>query len=480
MDRPVGLSGRMTVLTDEKCRALYGAAQTVIADIGMTVSHAAARELLTVAGAAVEGEVVRIPRELVEQARRSTPEMIRVYDRNGALAMELGGFNAYIGTGSDLMNTYDLDTGKRRLSVLSDVVRMARLCDALPAIDFVMSSAYPHDVRAELSYLESFRAMVTNTTKPMVVTAADADDLEIMWRIACVLRGGEETLESKPYFIQYGEPVSPLQHPVEVLDKLLFCADHAIPLIYAPAPTAGAAAPITPAGQIAQGLAESLFGLVIHQLRRPGAPFITGSASAKLDMMTLKELYNSAERYPTELGIIEMAKWLGIPNWSFAGTSDSQCVDAQAGLDAAQVTLLAIQAGSNLNHDVGYLDFGLTCAPELVVIVDELVSMDRRALEGIHVNDETIALDVISDVGPGGDFLRHRHTRAHVHDLQWQPRLFNRVSQARWEGAGSPDLREMARRKAREILAAHKPEALPADEAAAMDGLVQRFAAALG
>ena len=146
---------------------------------------------------------------------------------------------------------------------------------------------------------------------------------------------------------------------------------------------AGATAPITHAGQIMQGLAESLFGLVIHQLRQPGAPFITGSASGKLDMSTLQTLYNAAERYTTDLGIVEMAKWLDIPNWHFAGTSDSQCVDAQAGIDATEVTLLALQAGANLNHDVGYLDFGLTCAPELVVIVDEIISMNRRALEGI-------------------------------------------------------------------------------------------------
>ena len=301
---------------------------------------------------------MRIPRELVDRARDTAPPMIPVYDRDGELAMQLGGRNAYFGTGSDLMNTYDLETGERRPSVLADVRRMARLCDALPNIDFVMSSAYPSDVAAHASYLESFRAMAGNTTKPLVVTAAEADDLEVMWRIACELRGGAEGLRARPYFIHYGEPVSPLKHPVEVLDKLLLCADHGIPLVYAPAPTAGAAAPITPAGQIMQGVAESLFGLVIRQLRRPGAPFITGSASAKLDMTTLRQLYNSAERYSTDLGIIEMAKWMDIPNWSFAGTSDSQCVDAQAGIDATQVTLLSMQAGANLNHDLGYLDAG--------------------------------------------------------------------------------------------------------------------------
>ena len=474
-----GLSGRMTVLSEEKCQAIYDAALGIIADVGMTVPHAGARALLAGVGATVEGEdLVRIPRELVAQARATVPSTIPVYDRGGALAMQLGGYNSYFGTGSDLMYTYDLETGARRPSLLADVGRMAHLCDGLPNIDFVMSSAYPHDVPAGAAYLESFRAMVSNTTKPLVMTAAGVEDLEVMWKIAGELRSGAEELRAKPYFIQYGEPVSPLMHPVEVLDKLLFCADRGIPLVYAPAPIAGATAPITHAGQIMQGVAESLFGLVIHQLRAPGAPFITGSASGKLDMSTLQTLYNAAERYTTDLGILEMARWLDIPNWSFAGTSDSHCVDAQAAIDATQVTLFSMQAGANLNHDVGYLDFGLTCAPELVVIVDEIISMNRRVFEGIEVSDDTLAAGVVAAVGPGGDFLRTRHTRVHARALQWRPTMFNRVTQANWEAEGSLDLREKARRKAIGILADHAPEPLPEAVRKTMDGLVEAFVAA--
>jgi trimethylamine--corrinoid protein Co-methyltransferase len=474
-----GLSGRMTALTPEKCEAIYEAALAVIADIGMTVWHAEARKLLAGAGARVEEErLVRIPRELVARARETAPSMIDVYDRVGELAMELGGFNAYFGTGSDLMSTYDLETGGHRRSVLADVARMARLCDGLPNVDFVMSSAYPSDVPAYAAYLESFRAMLMSTTKPLVMTAAGADDLEVMWCIACALRGGAEELRARPYFIQYGEPVSPLTHPAEVIDKLLFCADTGIPLIYAPAPIAGATSPITHAGQIVQGLAESLFGLVIHQLRSPGAPFITGSASGKLDMLTLRTLYNAAERYTTDLGIIEMAKWLDLPNWNFAGTSESQCVDAQAGSDATEVTLLSMQAGSNLNHDMGYLDSGLTCSPELIVITDEIISMNRRTLEGIEVDAESLGVAAIAEAGPAGDFLASRHTRRHVRALQWQPTLFNRVSRATWEAEGSPDVAGKARRKAQRILAEHDVEPPPAGVARTMDELVEAFVAA--
>ena len=478
-DSRFGLSGRMTALTPEKCATIYEAALSIIADIGMAVPHAEARALLAAAGATThDHDLVRIPRELVAAARETAPSMIDVYDRDGGLAMQVGGFNSYFGTGSDLMSTYDLETGEHRRSVLADVARMAWLCDGLPNVDFVMSSAYPSDVPANAAYLESFRAMAGNTTKPLIMTAAGVKDLEVMWSIACELRGGAGELRAKPYFIQYGEPVSPLTHPPDVLDKLLFCADRGIPLVYAPAPMAGATSPITHAGQIVQGLAESLFGLVIHQLRAPGAPFITGSASGKLDMLTLRTLYNAAERYTTDLGIIEMAKWLDIPNWNFAGTSESQCVDAQAGSDATEVTLLSMQAGSNLNHDLGYLDSGLTCSPEMIVITDEIISLNRRTLEGIEVGEETLGLDTIAEAGPGGDFLHARHTRRHVRALQWKPTLFNRVSRSQWEADGAPDLRERARRKALVILAEHRPEPLATAVQETVDSLVEAFTAA--
>ena len=173
------------------------------------------------------------------------------------------------------------------------------------------------------------------------------------------------------------------------------------------------------------------------QLRKPGAPLLTGMGPVKLDMNTVQALYNSAEYYTTILGITEMAKWLDIPNWGYAGTSDSQCVDVNAGIDITELTLLSMQAGSNLNHDIGYLDFGLTCSGELVVLTDEVISMNRRTLEGIEVTEETLALDVIAAAGHGGDFLSARHTKKFVRGQQWKPTLLNRDTQKNWEAAGA-------------------------------------------
>ena len=206
-----------------------------------------------------------IPRALVENAIKSAPPLIPMYDRSGALTMELGEFNSYFGSGSDLMSTWDLETGEHRPSTLTDVGNAARLCDALPNIDSSSRGRTPNEISdPHRAYLESFRVMVKSTTKPLCITAECAEDVRVMWEIACKIRGGAEELRFKPYFIVYSEPSSPLSHSDTALDKLLLCADWGVPCIYSPAPVFGATAPITHAGHAAQGTAESLFGLVIH------------------------------------------------------------------------------------------------------------------------------------------------------------------------------------------------------------------------
>ena len=473
--------GHISVLDERAKRDIYDAALEILGAVGMRLDHDGARTMLLDAGATLTpaGHVL-IPRELMERARETAPSSITVYDRAGEPAMELGGYNSYFGTGSDLMSTYDLETGEHRPSVLEDVRRAARLCDALPNIDFVMSSAHPTDQDPHLSYLLSFVAMLQNTMKPLVMTAENERDLTVMVEIARALRGGLGELRAKPYFLMYNEPTSPLTHPRDSVEKLLLCADAGVPTNYSPAPLAGATAPITVAGHTAQGIAECLFGLVVHQLREPGAPFLFGMGSAVLDIATAQSSYNDLGYQLGYMCAVEMAKWLELPNWGNAGTSDSHLPDAQMGFEANQMTLLAMLAGSNLAHDVGYLDFGLTCSLESIVMLDEFIASNRRLLGGVQVDEETLALDVIAETGPGGQFLASKHTRRHMREVQWRPTLLNRDSRENWAAAGGLDLTEKARRKAVALLAAHEVPPLPSEVAARADGLVAAFAEATG
>ncbi len=467
----------MQFLDEGAKKAILGAALTVLADVGMVVQHPEAQELLVKAGCRVDGDgLAFVPEHLVRRSLASAPAQVTLYDRNGAPAMHLGGYRSYFGTGSDLLWTSDLETGERRRSTLDDVARAARLVDRLPNMDFAMSSAYPNEADPHEACLRSFAAMTANTTKPLVAVTENGDDLRSVRDIAAVIRGGREQLRQKPYFAVYAEPVSPLQHPYDSVDKVLVCARAGAPCVYVPAPMTGATAPITTAGYMTQGTAESLFGLVVHQLCRPGAPFVFGHGHAVLDMQTAQSSYNAVDGYRIEMGMVEMAKWLDLPNFANSGTSDSQLVDAQAGLDIAEETLLMMQAGSNLNHNAGYLDFGLTGSLESLVITDEVIALNRRLLGGIEVNQETLALEVIASVGPGGHYLDQRHTRQHLRTSQWRPTILNRQGREVWAAQGGLDLRERAQHKALDLLGRPESQPLTPSLAASIDALVESFA----
>jgi trimethylamine--corrinoid protein Co-methyltransferase len=454
--RQIG-AGRVSFLAEGQKRRIYDAALGILAGLGMVVLHEEGEQVMLEGGCAKdEGGLVHVPAALVERARESVPKSFVVYDRAGEPAMDLGGRRCYFGNGSDVMHLHDLETGERRLGRLEDVGEAARLCDALPDIDFVMSGAYPDGMEAQEAYPRQFRAMVTATTKPLVMTAGGVETVEPMWKMACAVRGGAEALRRKPYFVMYNQPVTPLKHPFETVDKLLFCADTGVPSTYCPSPVAGGTAPITTAGQVTLGIAEALFGLVMHQLRAPGAPFVIGQGPNTLDMATSQSSYNSPEFIRAYAMECEMAKWLDIPNWGFSGHTDAQVVDAQAGMEADEITKLSMQLGANLNHDVGYMDFGLSGSLAEVVLVAEFISRNRQLLKAIEVDEETLAVDVLEAVGPGGDFLGQRHTRKHLRESQWRGTILNRASYDRWMDGGGLDATEKARRKARELLATHK------------------------
>jgi len=466
----------LSFLSQEDKEKIHRAVLRILSEIGMKVHHAGALALLTDAGCAVGDDgMVKIAEELVLQSIDSAPENIAIYDREADHVMDLGGHRSYYGTGSDLIYSLESETMQRHRCVLDDVVQAARVADAMPNLDFIMSFAHPSDIPAPRAYLQSFQAMAANSVKPIVCTAVDRGDLGEMWAIGRILRGSEDELRAKPYAIYYGEPVSPLQHAVESVDKLLFCAEKSMPVIYSPAPIAGSTAPMTVAGHVAQGLAECFCGLVIHQLKTKGAPFVMGMGPAVLDMASAQCSYNAPEYLLSYIAIIEMSHFYNLPNWGYAGTSDAQIPDEQATFEAGLETFIAEVAGSNLNHDVGYLDFGRTGSLDMIVILNEVIDQVRRLYRGIPVNADTLALDVIREVGADGNFLVHRHTLENMQSTQWRPKLINRMGFDRWQADGRTSLLERAKKKLRQVLQEHRPVPIPTEKAARIQKLIDRF-----
>jgi trimethylamine---corrinoid protein Co-methyltransferase len=439
-------SARLIVWDDAACWRVHEATLALLEETGVEVRHEGIRELLADAGARLEGTRVRIPAELVDKAIQTAPRRfaLKARDADGGGhgharrgepgGLELADGNSYFGTGSDCVYVTDPDSGERRLTTKADVEGMAALADKLPNIDFVMSMGLPSDVPARAGDLAQFAAMLTGTGKPLVTTAHDGVSVRRMRDMAALC--GEACS-----FACYAMPNPPLVHSAEALEKVLACAELGIPLIYAPAPAAGTTAPASIAATITVGNAETLSGLIAHQLTRSGAPFVYGVGCGAFDMRTAVDVYAAPEHFLGNAAATDLARFYGLPSFAYAAVADAKSFDEQWAAEAGITAVLGALSRATLLHDVGYLESGLQASYETIVLGDELVGFARALLVEVGVDDEALALNEIDAVGPGGSHLGRDYTRRH-HRAFWQPSLLDRSAHERWRTAGATTLKE--------------------------------------
>jgi trimethylamine--corrinoid protein Co-methyltransferase len=265
-------------------------------------------------------------------------------------------------------------------------------------------------------------------------------------------------LRERPLAACYINVTTSLRHNAEALEKLLYLSGKGLPAIYVPLALGGVTAPITLAGNMAMWNAGSLVGLVLSQLNREGAPFITsGWGASALDMRTTVSPYVEPEK---QFIAQELAHLYELPMFALGGCSDSKLVDQQAGIEAALTLMTNLLAGSHLVHDLGYLESGLSGSLAQLVICDELISWLRMSLSEVEINDETLALDLIDAVGPDGHFTESDHTLIHFRE-RWYPALIERYDYQSWLARGGQDLGRRAAARVDAILEEHQPELLP-------------------
>ncbi len=465
----------LNILTRDQCDEIHYATLEVLADVGVNVFDEEALALLNKSGARVEGNRVRIPAWMVQESLVTAPCRVSVYNREGKPAMMLEKGRCYYGAGSDTPFTMDIYTGERRKSVKQDVVNFSRICEHLEHIDFVMSMALASDAPTMNSFVHQFEAMVMNTRKPIVYTAADARDLADIVAMAEAIAGGRDALASNPFIVLYDEPSSPLQHTAEAVEKLLFLAEKRLPVIYIPAVMMGATGPVTAAGAIVVANCEILSGLVIHQLKMKGAPFVYGGGVPPMDMKTQVCSYGAPEEHQNCAALITMAaNYYHLPVFTTAGCTDAVVFDQQAGMEAGFNLLSSSLAGGNFIHDLGYIASGMTSSAEMLVLCDEAVGMIKHYLKGIEITPETLALDVIKSVGPGGNFIAEQHTLDHFKNHLFFPELLNRQAIDKWEEGGAKNFEQRANQKVREILERDPACSLPEDVAAKVKAIVAK------
>jgi len=466
------------LLTREQIKTIHTATLELLETEGVDVLHDEARQMLADAGCRLKGDHrVLISNGLVESAIQSAPSRIKIYDRLGREAMHLEGRRVHYGLGTDLIQTYDLETGELRRSRLQDVAVAARISDFLEHIDFIGSYALPGDSPTNLMYVDSFKAELENSIKPIFYTAAGLEDITYINAMAAAAVGGEAALRDKPIHIHYAEPLTPLTHSFGAVQKLFFCADHGVPINYTPGMMSGASAPVTLAGAITVGNAEALSGLVIHQLRARGAPIVSGFGMSTMDMRTSTCIYGCPEYRLALSACADLYHYYGLPMWGTAGVSDANCLDQQAGMEWAISIMVDTMNGANLVHDIGYLGQGLIGHPGGLVMCDEIISYVKRFARGFTLDDAHIGLDVIREVGPGGEFLSAAQTMEMFKTEHWRPDQCNRDNLDTWRMKGRKDWAAMCTEKAREILKTHTPAPL-SDAAASTLAEIRREAAA--
>jgi trimethylamine--corrinoid protein Co-methyltransferase len=464
-----------TLLSDTQLQSLHFAALEVLRRTGVRFFHQGALELFEDAGAFIsDGNLVKLPASMVEDAIASAPERIVMCDRDGEPAMYLQDSNVYFGTGSDCHFLVDPRTGEHRRFTQQDLIEGYHLCEALPNISFVMSMGIPSDVDTAVAYDTQMALMLEHTTKPIVFVTDDLDSCQRAIDMAAAVAGSHEALVEQQHILLYAEPSSPLQQPESSIDKLLLVAEYGLPVVYSPGTLMGGTAPITMAGGLVMSLAEILSGLVVHQLTQPGAPFVFGAGLHHMDMAAGQISYGSPEFQLTKTAVGRLGRWYGLPTWGHGACSDSKVMDEQAAVEATLHVLMARLSGNNLAHDVGYLESGLTTCFEMIVLNDELVAMTDHVMAGIEVSDDTLLIDELHRVGPGGHFLNTKETLNRYRQY-WLPSLMDRNRRGKWEKAGGTTLSQRLNARVMEIIGEYQPKPLQPEQ---KDGIQEVLASA--
>jgi trimethylamine--corrinoid protein Co-methyltransferase len=466
---------RFEFLDRSQTETIHLASLDILENAGATFLSIQAQRILADAGAIANGKNgnVRIPASLVQETLRKCPTSFRLYARNPKHDLQIGGSNQYMTCGGEYPYILDLESGKRRLALSSDLVPLIKITDALDNISvggsYIIAPSdipepYRHIERSVLHY--KYTSKTTHwDTEGYIGNSGELGGTHNL-ELAATVTGGTENLSKKPIGTASICPSSPMIYDSGLTDDAIEFARHGVPILIEPMDNAGATSPNTLAGSLLQTNATVLAGLVLVQLVRPGNPVVYGSIPVNLDLRTIIPAVGCPETALRCAGGAEMAKFYGLPSAMSGGVSDSKIPDVQAGYESALTMLTTILAGANWIRVVaGALEYHFTASPEMLVIHDEIFGMAKRIARGMDVSEDTLATSLIKKIAPlRGHYLAEKHTLQHIMSERYLPKISDKRTRGDWEKSGSRDLAKVARERAKQIIATHKPDPpLPKD-----------------
>ena len=467
---------QIQVLKTESANEIHFAALEILERTGIFVESCPAVEILQGAGCKVDAKMVRIPSFVVASALCSAPKRVTIADRNGNRSMFLEGRRSYFRGCCDNGRILDPLTGERRPFVSADYRLTATVLDACPNIHAggCAGSArdYPATIRPQLGFKLTMKYM----RKPFVAAPLDAVQMNDIYDMAAVMAGSRERLEKAPFVITTCEPTSPLGIHKDAAEILLQAARANLPVVWYGMPSAGTTAPCTLGGVLALGHAEVLAGLVLHQLQRPGAPFIYGMMPGMTDMRSAQWAYGSPDFALMLAAATDLAHAHGLPFYGTAGCTDGIDMDIQAAAEATMLCLMGQLSGANMIHDVGLMAGNQFVCPEMIVLTNELVDMVDHATRPIDTSREALRIDLIDQVGPQMHFLDLDDTLENFKSF-WHSDIFLRPRLTDMPGETHRPVRDRIREKTCKIIESHQVPALPSEAERELDELEKKWAA---
>jgi trimethylamine--corrinoid protein Co-methyltransferase len=463
---------KLTLLDDTLIDRVLEEACQLLEDPGVRVHSRRGLELLDGAGARIDGRTrtAYIPSDLVQKCLETVPSAFKLYTTGGQPAVSYEGDTVQFDPGSTAIEILDHGSRRSRRPVTHDLIAATRLADALPAMDAASTCMVASDVPEAISDLYRLFLVLMNSRKPVVTGAFGIETWAVMRDLLIAVAGSDEALRAKPIAVFDVCPSPPLKWTEITCENLIDCALNGIPAQLVSMPMTGAAGPVTLLGAVVQHAAETLSGIVIHQLAGPGAPIVWGGAPVAFDMRTGNASFGAVETNMIDAAYAQVGKRLGIPTHAYMGTSDSKIVDAQAGFESAAGVFMAALAGVNMVSSAGMLDFERCFSLEKLVIDAEIVGMARRLTAGLEPRGESLAVDIMREVGHEGVYLEHDSTlRWFRKELLIPSSIIDREFRLQWEQKGAMDTADRAHQRVEKLLQGWQPVDLPAEVLAELE-----------
>ncbi|MBN1824706.1 MAG: trimethylamine methyltransferase family protein [Candidatus Eisenbacteria bacterium] len=453
-------------LTDELIDRILAEGRDILRELGVEIHNDAALELLAGHGARIDRKTKRayIPDELVDRAVKSAPSGFRLFDTLGREALDLSGDRVHFTPGSAALNVLDHETGRIRRPDTADYIRYAKLVDGLANIASQSTAFIPADVDENVS--DSYRLFLglLHGVKPVVTGAFTIDAFGVMRDMQVAVRGSAEDLAAEPLTIFSCCPTSPLKWSDVTSQNVMDCARAMIPVEFISMPLSGFMAPVTLVGSLVEHTAETLSGLVLSQLARPGAPVLYGGSPAVFDLRYETTPMGAVETMMIDCAYNEIGKKLGLPTQAYIALSDAKRLDAQAGLETSMGATLAALAGINNVSGPGMLDFESCQSLEKLVVDNEICGMTLRMIRGIEPREDFPARPIFEELLREKHLLISDHTRKHLRDeITFPGPAIDRANRPRWLEEGGRTIRERAHDEVERLVAAWEPPALGDD-----------------